>query len=578
MPLSGVEVEIPGYGITTTNEIGAYYFNGTSPVVNPEVTFRKAGFQTFTNKYSGSATSWRISGSLSPLVNPCIGGSTTPTPAPTPVSTATPAATPPVVIPTPNPSVTASPTPSMSPTATPTPGETKIEIVQICVDSSSSDKGDDDDDDSGHSKVTICHLPPGNPSNAQTLSVGQSAVSAHLAHGDYLGECQVSAPVNLLRWKIVQTSGSPASISWNLLGATPEQTGSAAIEAGNSVGVTTTQINGSNTLTASIAGVEVARTTYSSSFCQAQATPSPTPEVTKIEVTQLCVDSSSDKGDDDDDDNSGSGKKVTLCHLPPGNPENPQTLSVGQSAVSAHLAHGDYLGECLAKAPTNIIRWKITQLSGASTGISWNLLGANPVQGGTESLESGKSVGIVTTQIGGANTIVVSIAGVEAARATYSSSYCQVAATPTPTPTKTPTPIPTTTPTRTPTPTPVVQYVLAGDLYSRGKKDLSTSVLSRLKRLPAGSLQVKVVSVSNPAMASIVKNLTETFDYEVSVPAGNYRISLLVPDQFVVKSRPKIHELNTTSLKGRLRVEDLSWSIAPKERKLTTKGSTDKKK
>jgi len=37
--------------------------------------------------------------------------------------------------------------------------------------------------------VTLCHIPPGNPANAQTIFVGQAAVAAHLAHGDYLGEC-----------------------------------------------------------------------------------------------------------------------------------------------------------------------------------------------------------------------------------------------------------------------------------------------------------------------------------------------------------------------------------------------------
>jgi hypothetical protein len=38
-------------------------------------------------------------------------------------------------------------------------------------------------------KVTICHIPPGNPENAHTIVVGGSAVAAHLAHGDFEGEC-----------------------------------------------------------------------------------------------------------------------------------------------------------------------------------------------------------------------------------------------------------------------------------------------------------------------------------------------------------------------------------------------------
>jgi len=38
-------------------------------------------------------------------------------------------------------------------------------------------------------KVTICHIPPGNPSNAHTIRVGESAVPAHLGHGDSLGPC-----------------------------------------------------------------------------------------------------------------------------------------------------------------------------------------------------------------------------------------------------------------------------------------------------------------------------------------------------------------------------------------------------
>lgn len=44
-------------------------------------------------------------------------------------------------------------------------------------------------------KTTICHIPPGNPSNAHTLCVGNAAVPAHLHnHGDYLGACKEEKP------------------------------------------------------------------------------------------------------------------------------------------------------------------------------------------------------------------------------------------------------------------------------------------------------------------------------------------------------------------------------------------------
>lgn len=38
-------------------------------------------------------------------------------------------------------------------------------------------------------KIAICHRPPGNPGNAQTLSIAPSAWPAHEAHGDSCGPC-----------------------------------------------------------------------------------------------------------------------------------------------------------------------------------------------------------------------------------------------------------------------------------------------------------------------------------------------------------------------------------------------------
>jgi len=38
-------------------------------------------------------------------------------------------------------------------------------------------------------KTVICHVPPGNPSKAHTITIGDPAVSKHIAHGDYVGSC-----------------------------------------------------------------------------------------------------------------------------------------------------------------------------------------------------------------------------------------------------------------------------------------------------------------------------------------------------------------------------------------------------
>jgi len=38
-------------------------------------------------------------------------------------------------------------------------------------------------------KIAVCHIPPGNPSKAHTITVGERAVDRHLAHGDEIGSC-----------------------------------------------------------------------------------------------------------------------------------------------------------------------------------------------------------------------------------------------------------------------------------------------------------------------------------------------------------------------------------------------------
>ena len=47
----------------------------------------------------------------------------------------------------------------------------------------------------------------------------------------------------------------------------------------------------------------------------------------------------------------GAGEKIIVCHIPPGEPSNKQTIEIGESALDAHLAHGDTIGACVSPLP-----------------------------------------------------------------------------------------------------------------------------------------------------------------------------------------------------------------------------------
>lgn len=82
---------------------------------------------------------------------------------------------------------TASPATTTSYTVTGTNeyGCTASATQSICV----IDARDFDKKGNPNGKVLICHIPPGNPANYNTLSISPNAVPAHLAHGDVLGSC-----------------------------------------------------------------------------------------------------------------------------------------------------------------------------------------------------------------------------------------------------------------------------------------------------------------------------------------------------------------------------------------------------
>ncbi len=62
-------------------------------------------------------------------------------------------------------------------------GSTSILAYEIKIQETSTTQG------TAEAKVTICHIPPGNPAKKHTISIGASAWPAHQAHGDTEGPC-----------------------------------------------------------------------------------------------------------------------------------------------------------------------------------------------------------------------------------------------------------------------------------------------------------------------------------------------------------------------------------------------------
>lgn len=70
-------------------------------------------------------------------------------------------------------------------------------------------------------RVELCHVPPGNPDEAHTITVSAEAAEGHLAHGDTRGECpddgdpQDETAPELSNIAATNISTSSATINWN---------------------------------------------------------------------------------------------------------------------------------------------------------------------------------------------------------------------------------------------------------------------------------------------------------------------------------------------------------------------------
>jgi len=250
--------------------------------------------------------------------------------------------------------------------------------------------------------IVICHYPPGNTSNPQDLTIPETAWAAHQAHGDTQGSCPVvPAP------ELAITSPASASVTTDDCTATIEASVKNALEKAN---VTVTQngepvsfdythdlirisnipFTGTTTFNITVANRSGSVTKSVAFVCQPVVAPVVEPTVAPVvvpvvapvveptvapvvepvvapvvepvvapvvepvvvpvvapvvdpvvaPVVEPVVEPKVDEKKEDED------KKITICHHPPGNRENFQTITISESAWPAHERHGDTKGSC----------------------------------------------------------------------------------------------------------------------------------------------------------------------------------------------------------------------------------------
>ena len=113
-------------------------------------------------------------------------------------------------------------------------------------------------------------------------------------------------------------------------------------------------------------------------------------------------DCSHNGGTDSDDHDEDAGQKVNICHVPPGNPGNPLTLSISINAVADHLANhpGDRLGSCTQQpcGPNTDVVNPVITCPPAIT-VNYTTSTATPVTGSASATDNSGTVLITNTDV-----------------------------------------------------------------------------------------------------------------------------------------------------------------------------------
>jgi hypothetical protein len=414
----------------------------------------------------------------------------------------------PTIAPTAAPTTQPSRTPTSAPTWTPT---------SIPSPTSGGDSGND--------KIEICHIPPGNPGNAHTITVSMSAWAAHEAHGDYQGACRVTTPAptatpsgtptplgqgitltsmcsevpsQSLAWRVTNAGAVPQNLTWDVYGTA--QRGSVTVAATtDAFFVTTTVANSPNTVRLFASdGRQIAAKAAGFAQCQTPITPTPTSAPTQAPEQPTVAPTSPPSS-------SPTSAPISPTAVPPQDPTPVPTLNPTAPPDAEPT-------EAPAPEPTEAPPAEPT----------------SPPAPPEETIAPPPPVN-------------------------------------TPRPIETMPPEPTAAPTIAPTTPP--RFIITGGIKdSLNGRPLSLSLMRKLQRLKAGSITV----VARTRTGEVYRApLSSPFEYALDVPPGRYSVRLETSVASVrVASRPNRYELSVNGDR-----EGIHFTVRLTDTKLSSQGT-----
>jgi predicted methyltransferase len=180
--------------------------------------------------------------------------------------------------------------------------------------------------------ITICHYPPGNNGNPQTLEIPLASWPAHQAHGDVLGPCPVvnTPPCN------------PPSIQVT----NPSQNGQTVQQPAFTVTANISNVANNQGISCLFNGMPMSSFVFANEAFSANVNLIPGTNNIVLTAVNGCGTDTETIAVNYSAPVDNTPQKVTICHYPPGNSGNPQTIEIPLSAWPAHQAHGDVLGPC----------------------------------------------------------------------------------------------------------------------------------------------------------------------------------------------------------------------------------------